>query len=99
MAETKNKPDKKTVLRLIPEIAVSAVLCIVLVVLFSGWAKTLKMPSWYSYTAAGLSLALFIIALVSTVFVTGRELRNATNKIMDEIKKMREEDANELKKG
>ena len=28
-----------------------------------------------------------------------RELRNATNKIMDEIKKMREEDANELKKG
>ncbi len=28
-----------------------------------------------------------------------RELRNATNKIMDEIKRMREEDANELKKG
>ena len=77
MTETTSKLDKKTVLRLIPEIAVSAVLCIVLVALFFGWAKTLKMPSWYSYTAAGLSLALFIIALVSTVFVTGRELRNA----------------------
>ncbi len=77
MTEGNGKPDKKVLRGVIPEIVISAVLCVVLVVLFAGWAKTYKMPTWYSFAAAGISLALFMVALVSTVFVTGRELRNA----------------------